>query len=264
MRPLLLIANWKMNLGRSSKALSLVRRLRPKLSAYTDVEVVLCPPATVLTTLAEVLDQSKIALGAQNIHWESAGAHTGELSPTMLVGLAQYVIVGHSERRATAALSENDEAVNRKLLAAVDHGLIPILCVGEQLEQRQAGATSEIVGGQVVAALAGLSAERAVECVIAYEPIWAIGSGRPATPADGNRTIELSIRGVLAEIFDPETARALRVLYGGSVNAGNIADFVAMPSIDGALIGGASLDEGFVDLVKNARDGARHPPARSD
>jgi len=259
MRPPLLVANWKMNLGRSADALTFVRRLRPKLSALEGVEVVLCPPATVLTTLAEVLGRSAIALGAQNMHWERAGAHTGELSPTMLAGLVQYVIVGHSERRATAALCEDDEAVNRKLLAAVDHGLIPILCVGEQLEQRQAGATSEIVGGQVAAALAGLSAERAVECVIAYEPIWAIGSGRPATPADANRTIELAIRGKLAEIFDPQTARALRVLYGGSVNPDNIADFVAMPSIDGALVGGASLDEGFVELVRNASDGARHP-----
>jgi triosephosphate isomerase len=254
MRAPLLVANWKMHLGRVSEALAFVRRLRPKLSACTEVEVVLCPPATVLPSLAEVLACSKIALGAQNMHWESAGAHTGELSPTMLVDLVRYVILGHSERRATGASNEDDGAVNRKLRAAVDHGLIPILCVGENLSEREPGAIAEIVGGQVSAALDGLSAERAVQCVIAYEPIWAIGSGLAATPADANRTIELVIRGTLAEIFDPETARGLRVLYGGSVNAENIGDFVAMPSVDGALVGGASLDQGFADLVRNASD----------
>lgn len=252
MRRPLIAANWKMHLGRGDEALDLLRRLRSSLTGVEGVEVVICPPFTVLTQLAEVLGHSRIRLGAQTMHWEDGGAHTGEVSPSMLAGVCDYVILGHSERRASAGPSAADAAVNRKVRAALAHGIVPIICVGESTSQHRSGETDAFVGGQVRESLRDLDDRAVARCVIAYEPIWAIGSGRPATPADANRTIELSIRGVLAEIFDPETARALRVLYGGSVNAGNIADFVAMPSIDGALVGGASLDEEFADLVRNA------------
>jgi triosephosphate isomerase len=189
------------------------------------------------------------------MHWEEAGAHTGEVSPPMLAGICDHVILGHSERRASGDLTEDDTAVNRKLLAAVAHALVPILCVGESLELREAGETHDYVGRQVATALDGLTESQAAGCVIAYEPIWAIGSGHPATPADANRTIGLSIRGSIAEHFGEAVAREIRVLYGGSVTADNIADFMAMPSIDGALVGGASLNESFVDLVRGAVGG---------
>jgi triosephosphate isomerase len=166
----------------------------------------------------------------------------------MLAELCQYVILGHSERRA--ANNESDVDVNRKVHAALAHGLIPILCVGENLAQNEAGQTHEFVGGQVGAALAGLTAEQAERCVIAYEPLWAIGTGKAATSAGANRVIGLTIRGAIAETFGEATAQAVRVQYGGSVNVDNIAAFMAMPEVDGALVGGASLKPDFVELVR--------------
>jgi triosephosphate isomerase len=250
-RPLI-AANWKMHLGRVDEAIEMVRRIRHPLSHVDGVDLVLCAPFTVLAALAEVLSPSPIEVGAQNMHWEDRGAHTGEISPSMLAGLCHFVIVGHSERRAAGGSNEDDAAVNRKLRAAVAHGLVPILCVGESLEQREAGATHPFVGGQIAAALKDLTEHEAAGCVIAYEPVWAIGSGQAATAADANRTIGLTIRSAVAERFGDRTAASVRVLYGGSVNADNIADFMAMPEIDGALVGGASLDSGFVDLVREA------------
>ncbi|MCP4546816.1 MAG: triosephosphate isomerase, partial [bacterium] len=190
-------------------------------------------------------------------------AYTGEVSPSMLAGLCQYVILGHSERRTgrvafldqnagAGGIVENDPAINRKVHAALAHDLVPIICVGENLAQNEAGQTHEFVGAQVRAALADLAAEQARRCVIAYEPLWAIGSGRAATPADANRVIGLTIRGSVAEMFGESTAQALRVQYGGSVNAGNIAAFMTMPEVDGALVGGASLKADFVELVRGA------------
>lgn len=249
MRRPLIAANWKMLLGRADEALALVRRLRPALSAVESVEVAIFPPFTVLAALAEVLRNSPIGLGAQTMHWEEGGAHTGEIAAPMLAGLCDYVIVGHSERRASAGPGSSDEAIALKVRAALEHGLGPILCVGESAAQREAGETDAFVGGQVRSALQGLEVLEAARCVIAYEPIWAIGSGQAATPADANRTIGLTIRGTIARMFGETEVGSVRVLYGGSVNPENIRSFLAMPEIDGALVGGASLTPGFADLV---------------
>jgi len=250
-RPLI-AANWKMHLGQVEEALALVRRLRPGLSRIDGIDLVLCPPFTVLASMAEVLRPTSIALGAQTMHWNDQGAHTGDVSPAMLVGMCRYVIVGHSERRASGGNAENDTAVNRKVRAALTHGLIPIICVGEDAARNEAGETDDWIGAQVRAALDGLAADEVRRVVIAYEPIWAIGTGRSATPAGANRTIALGVRGAIVDCFDEETAAAVRVLYGGSVTADNIGGFVAMPDVDGALVGGASLQPGFVDLVRRA------------
>jgi triosephosphate isomerase len=261
MRYPIIAGNWKMHLGRVDEALAFVRRIRYRLNEIEGVERVLCPPFTVLAAVAEVLHPTRIRLGAQTMHWEDGGAYTGEISPAMLAGLCQYVILGHSERRTgrvafpaggTEIGVESDAAVNRKVHAALAHGLAPIICVGENLAQNEAGETHEFVGGQVRAALAGLAAEQAQRCVIAYEPLWAIGTGKAATPADANRVIGLTIRGAIAEAFGEATAQAMRVQYGGSVNADNIAAFMAMPDVDGALVGGASLRMDFVELVRRA------------
>ncbi len=273
-RPII-AGNWKMHLGHVGEALAFVRRIRHRLNEIERVERVLCPPFTVLAAVAEVLRSSHIGLGAQTMHWEDQGAYTGEISPAMLAGLCQYVILGHSERRTGRvafpspsrgeALDrgtevadnkhpsvESDAAVNRKVHAALAHDLTPIICVGENLAQNEAGQTHEFVGGQVRAALAGLAARQAERCVIAYEPLWAIGTGKAATPAETNRVIGLTIRGAIAEMFGEATARAVRVQYGGSVNVENIAAFMAMPEVDGALVGGASLRPDFVELVRRA------------
>lgn len=252
MRRPLICANWKMNLGRPEPALALVRRLRPPLSSQEAVDVVICPPFTVLASLAEVLRNSPIRLGAQTMHWAEAGAHTGDVSPTMLAGLCDYVILGHSERRADHGASESDEAIRRRVRAALDQGLTPIVCVGESAEQRAAGATEDFVGGQVRRALVGLEPTEIERCVLAYEPIWAIGSGEAATPAEANRTIGLTVRGAVAEGAGEAAAERIRVLYGGSVGVENIADFVRLPEIDGALVGGASLKPAFAELVRRA------------
>ena len=250
MRHPIIAGNWKMHLGRVDEALAFVRRIRYPLNEIEQVDRVLCPPFTVLAAVAEILRPTRIGLGAQTMHWEERGAHTGEISPAMLAELCQYVILGHSERRA--ANNESDVDVNRKVHAALAHGLTPILCVGENLAQNEAGQTHEFVGGQVGAALAGLTAEQAERCVIAYEPLWAIGTGKAATPAGANRVIGLTIRGAIAETFGEATAQAVRVQYGGSVNVDNIAAFMAMPEVDGALVGGASLKPDFVELVRRA------------
>ncbi|GMR10354.1 MAG: triose-phosphate isomerase [Anaerolineae bacterium] len=248
-RPIL-AANWKMNLGRSEEALAFFRKIRSGLNEIRGIDLVICPPSTVLHQFAELLAPTRIALGAQNAHWEDQGAETGEISPLMLAGICQYVILGHSERRATGSSQESDSAINRKLKAALAHGLTPILCLGENLEQNRAGQTDAFVSGQIKAAFQDVEGSHAASCVIAYEPIWAIGTGEAATPADANRVIGLSVRGALAEIYGEEVAQQVRVQYGGSVTADNIADFMVMPEVDGALVGGASLKPEFVDLAR--------------
>jgi triosephosphate isomerase len=207
--------------------------------------------------VAEALTPTSIDVGAQNMHWDEKGAHTGEISPTMLAGLCRYVILGHSERRATTSLSETDAAIQRKVRAAVAADITPILCVGENLEQMERGEADAVVRGQVLSAFEGLSAAEVSRCVVAYEPIWAIGTGKAASPAGANRTIAISIRGPIAERFGESGAQALRVQYGGSVSLQNIADFMAMPEIDGALLGGAGLQPGIVDLVRLAVEAKR-------
>jgi triosephosphate isomerase len=252
LRKPILAANWKMNLGREEEALAFLRKIGSGLREIKGLDLVICPPFTVLYAVAELLARSRIGLGAQDAHWETGGARTGEISAAMLARHCQYVIVGHSERRATRSHSESDEAINRKVIAALEHGLTPILCVGENLEQNRAGKTHEFVSGQVKAALAGVVAKQVERSVIAYEPIWAIGTGEAATPADANRVIGLSVRGALAELYGEDTAQAVRVQYGGSVSVENIAEFMAMPEVDGALVGGASLKADFVVLARAA------------
>ena len=254
MRQPIIAGNWKMHLGCVDEALAFVRRIRHPLNEIEGIERVLCPPFTVLAAVAEVLLPTSISLGAQTMHWEERGAHTGEISPSMLEGLCKYVILGHSERRATESMAESDTAINRKVHSALSYGINPIICVGENLQQNEANETHAFVSKQVRAALEGLTGEQAKKCVIAYEPIWAIGTGKAATPADVNRTIGLTLRGAIAELLGEEVAQAMRIQYGGSVNVENIANFMAMPELDGALVGGASLKPDFVELVRRAKN----------
>ena len=251
MRTPIVAGNWKMH-KTIAEAVELTRNMRPALAEVSGVEVVLCPPFTALAAVREAIGPARIGLGAQNMHFEAQGAFTGEISPLMLAELCQYVILGHSERRQFFA--ETDNGVNRKVKAALAHNLTPIVCVGENLEQNRAGQTAIIVGNQVRAALDGVSAQDALRVVIAYEPIWAIGTGVAAVPAEVNRIISLNIRGVLASLYNETVAQAIRVQYGGSVNANNMAEFAAQPEIDGALVGGASLKaDTFLAIVQAAR-----------
>ncbi len=250
MRTPIIAGNWKMY-KTVAEAVQLAHEIRESVVNIKGVEVVLCPPFTALAAVADLLAKGEIGLGAQNMHWEEQGAFTGEISPLMLTGLCDYVILGHSERRQY--FGETNEGVNKKAKAALAHKLRPIVCVGENLAQNEGGETAAFVGGQVRAAFAGLTAEDAVQVVIAYEPIWAIGTGKNAAPADANRIIGLSIRGALAELYGEAVAQQIRIQYGGSVNPGNIEAFMAQPDIDGALVGGASLKaDSFVALVKGA------------
>lgn len=248
MRNPIIAGNWKMHLGQVDEALAFVRRIRHPLNQIDGIDRVLCPPFTVLGAVAEILRPTSIGLGVQTMHWEQQGAYTGEISASMLQGLCQYVILGHSERRA----AESNASINRKVHAALEYGLIPIICVGENLDQKEAGQTHAFVGEQVRAAFAGLTADQTQRCVIAYEPIWAIGSGKPSTPASANCTIGLTIRECIADMFGETTAQAVRVQYGGSVTSENVAAFMAMPEIDGALVGGASIKPDFVEIVLQA------------
>jgi triosephosphate isomerase (TIM) len=250
-RPII-AANWKMH----KTHLEAIRDVQ-KLSYLLDradadrVEVVICPAFTALRAVQTLIDSDRLpyGLGAQNVHHEEKGAFTGEVSPLMLQALkCGYVIVGHSERRQL--FSETDEVVNRKVRAVFSHAMVPILCVGESLGEREAGATEDKVAAQVRRDLQGVPTEDAARLVIAYEPIWAIGTGRNAEPADAGQVVGL-IRETLSSAYSKEVADTVRVQYGGSVKAGNIRDFMAHPEIDGALVGGASLDpEEFALIVK--------------
>jgi len=252
MRTPIIAGNWKMH-KTIAEATALVREMRRALNAIEGVEKVLCPPFTALSTVAELIRPTKIKIGAQDMHWEEQGAYTGAISPLMVKELCQYVIVGHSERRKYFA--ETDETVNRKVKAALQHDLIPIICVGENLEQNEAGQTEAIVTAQVRAALQGLTAAQVKGLVIAYEPIWAIGTGKAATGAGANAVIGLMIRGTIATMFDESTAQSVRIQYGGSVKPENIAEFMTQPEIDGALVGGASLiAEKFVAITRQAAE----------
>ncbi len=250
MRTPFVAGNWKMH-KTVEEARLLVAEMLDDLQFIQGVEKVVCPPFTALLPVSAMLAGTDIGVGAQNMHWEKEGAFTGEISPRMVAEFARYVILGHSERRAY--FGETDETVNRKVAAAFAHNLVPIVCVGETLEEREAGKTDTVVQRQVRGALAGLSTELALGVVMAYEPVWAIGTGRAATPEDAARVIETDIRGALAEMFGDEVAQAVRVLYGGSVKPHNAAEFFASPQIDGALVGGASLKaDQFVAIVRAA------------
>jgi triosephosphate isomerase (TIM) len=245
----LLAANWKMNPADGGDALELVRGVLPTASDHVDqVEVALFPPFPWLLGVAELLDQSGVKLGAQNCFWEMSGAYTGEVSPAMLKGWCQWVLVGHSERRAH--LGETDEIVAKKAAAALACDLGVILCVGELDEHYVAGTGNEVVTGQVKAGLANCSADDSSRLVIAYEPIWAIGTGKSADPEHAYKTMRL-IRRTVGEVIGAGAARKVRVLYGGSVNAGNVESYVELPLCDGCLVGGASLKaEEFAEIIK--------------
>lgn len=254
MRKPFVAGNWKMY-KTVAEARHLVAEMVPGLQAVSTVEKVLCPPFTALLAVAALLEGSEIGLGAQNVHWELAGAFTGEISPLMVAEFCRYVIIGHSERRTY--FGESDEIVNRKVQAALSQGLIPILCVGETLQERESGQTNAVVARQLRRALNGV--EQAVAqsganaLVIAYEPVWAIGTGRPSTPEGAARVVAEVIRPTLAEQFGEVVAQGMRVLYGGSVTAANASQFFAEAEIDGALVGGASLKaEEFVAIVRAA------------
>jgi triosephosphate isomerase len=251
MRTPIIAGNWKMH-KTVADAIDLAQEVRDAVRDINTVDVVLCPPFTALAAVREVLAGSNVGLGAQNMYWAEQGAFTGEISPVMLKELGDYVIIGHSERRQF--FGEIDDGVNNKIKAALAHNITPIVCVGENLAQNEAGETAAFVGGQVNAAFAGLSGEEAATVIVAYEPIWAIGTGKNADPPTANRIIGLSIRGALAELYREDVAQQVRVQYGGSVKPDNVESFMAQPDIDGALVGGASLKlESFLPLVKAAQ-----------
>jgi triosephosphate isomerase len=255
MRTPLIAANWKM-FKTHLEAMVLVQQLSHELADhdFERTEVVLCPPFTALRTIQTLIDSDRyqFALGAQDMHWEAEGAFTGEISPSMLAALnVGYVIIGHSERREH--FSETDDAVNRKVKAAFAHGLTPIMCCGETESERDEGQTEPKVERQVRSGLDGLRPEQVVATVIAYEPIWAIGTGKTATPDDAQQTIAY-IRAVVGNLFGDEVAQQTRILYGGSVKAGNAASLMGQPDVDGALVGGASLEAGeFAAIVKSSK-----------
>ncbi len=249
MRTPIIAGNWKMN-KTAAEAVQFVREIRQGLQNIQGVDKVVCPPFIAIPGVYEALQATNIGIGAQNMWYEEKGAYTGEIAPNMLTPFCQYVILGHSERRAY--FGETDEGVNRKAKVALAHGLTPIICVGESLAQNEAGETQAFVSGQVKAALAGLTAEQVTACIIAYEPIWAIGTGKSASAAQAGSIIGLSARGAIAEVYGEAVAQQVRIQYGGSVKAHNIAEYMAHPDIDGALVGGASLKPGFVELVRNA------------
>lgn len=245
----MIAGNWKMNTT-VSEAVALVNGIRPGLDEIGNVERVLCPPFVSLTSVGELIKGSTVKLGAQNVYFAEKGAYTGEISPLMLAALCEYVIIGHSERRQY--FNETGEIVNKKIRAALDVGLKPILCIGERLEENEAGRTEEVVIGQLKSALVDINHPDGM--VIAYEPVWAIGTGKAATGEQANVTIGL-IRGSLAELYGKEIAQNTRILYGGSVTAANTAEFMSQSEIDGALVGGASLkaDE-FLSIVRQTSE----------
>ncbi len=244
----MMAGNWKMN-KTIGEATALAGAIHAAVAAIDNVDRVICPPFVCLPAVSAALANSPVAVGAQNLHWAESGAYTGEVSASMLKGLASHVIIGHSERRQYFA--ETDESVNKKIHAALAQGLIPIVCVGESLEQNQAGATQAFVSGQVAAALAGLTAEQVAGLVIAYEPIWAIGTGLAATSQQAQDICGGVVRATVAQLYGDETAQRVVVLYGGSTNEKNIAEIMRQPDIDGALIGGASLKvESYAAMVR--------------
>ncbi len=244
----IIAGNWKMHKTRKEAA-DLANALANSVGCLTNVDVVLCPPFTALETVGQAIRNTNISLGAQNCHWADQGAYTGEISPAMLVDVGcRYVIVGHSERRQYFA--ETDESISKKAQAAYRHGLIPIICVGETLEQRESNQTEAVVTAQVRGCLANLPADKVAQSVIAYEPVWAIGTGKTATKEQAQEVHAL-IRRLVAEMFSPEVAEQLRIQYGGSVKPQNIAELMAQPDIDGALVGGASLEaDSFTAIVR--------------
>lgn len=247
----IIAGNWKMY-KTLDESVSFVKELAPQLAPYTGVERIVCPTFIAVAAVADALKNTDVKVGAQQIHWETQGAFTSQISPTMLKGLVEYVIIGHSECRAY--LNETDETVNKKAKATLAHGLKPIIAVGESLAQNESGETERFVSGQVRAALKDISADEMANVVIAYEPIWAIGTGKNASGEIANNIIAM-IRGVVRELYGTTIADALRIQYGGSVKPDNMAEYMSQPDIDGALVGGASLKVAdFTALIKQAAE----------
>lgn len=251
MRKPVIAGNWKM-FKTAQEAAEFAGAVLGKAEVQ-GVESVICAPFTSLPALLDAVKGTSLKVGAQNLHWENSGAYTGEISGVMLKELGvHYVIIGHSERRAYFA--ETDETVNKKVHAAFKHNLTPIVCVGEKLEEREAGQTKEICKTQTEAAFAGLSEAQAAEVIVAYEPIWAIGTGKSSTAQDANEVIGF-IRGTISGLFGSTVAESVRIQYGGSVKPENIREFMKQPDIDGALVGGASLDPvSYIQLVEGANN----------
>lgn len=246
----IIAGNWKM-FKTGTAAVAFVRELKSVIGEVEDVEVIVCPPFTALALVAEELRGSNLAVGAQDVYWEDQGAFTGEISPGMLKDAGcRYVIIGHSERRQF--FGETDAKVNLKVKAVLQHGLTPVMCVGELLSERESGITEKIVQSQTESGLEGLTPGQVAEMVIAYEPVWAIGTGKNASDTDAQQVIGF-IRGLVSKLFGSDAAAQVRIQYGGSVKPQNTGSLMAQPDIDGALVGGASLDvESFTGIIKAA------------
>jgi len=251
MRKIIIAGNWKMN-KTTVEAIELANGLKRDLYDIDAIGIIVCPPFTAIDEVAEVVYQTNIGLGAQNMHWEDAGAFTGEVSAPMLKELGcDYVILGHSERRQY--FHETNEIVNKKIRSALKHGLTPIVCVGESLEEREAGRTFDVIRDHVTNSLKGLDKEEIKKVIVAYEPVWAIGTGKTATP-DQAQEVHRFIRDLLEKAYTREIADEITIQYGGSVKPGNIKELISQKDIDGALVGGASLDvESFAEIVKGAQ-----------
>ena len=250
MRTPILAGNWKMN-KTVAEAVALVQAMKDDLLAISSVTRVLCVPFMAVPDIARLVQGTPLAVGAQDMYWEESGAYTGEVSPPMVAEFCRYIIIGHSERRAY--FCETDETVNRKVHAALAHGLSPIVCVGETLALRERGETESWIIAQVRAALEGLTAQQVADLVLAYEPIWAIGTGLAATSEEAGRVCGDVVRATVAERYGPKTGEAVRIQYGGSVKPENAYELMAQPSIDGALVGGASLKAAdFCEIVRAA------------
>ena len=249
MRIPLIAGNWKMNTT-VEEAVKLVEDMKAGLDSVEHIEKLVCPPFISLTSVREVLKGTSIKLGAQNLHFMEKGAYTGEISPLMLAGICEYVIIGHSERRQY--FGDTNEAVNKKIQAALAAGLKPILCIGEVLEEREAGKTEEVVTGQLKGSMAGI--DYPAGFIIAYEPVWAIGTGKAATGEQANETIGM-IRRTVRELYSANAAEDVRIQYGGSVTGANTREFLSQPEIDGALVGGASLKpDDFVSIASQTAE----------
>ncbi len=246
----LIAGNWKLN-KTIKEAIELVTLLKRLITDFQNVDVVVCPPFTALSDVSELLMESEIQLGAQDLYWEEKGAFTGEVSGALIKDAgAAFVIVGHSERRQF--FHETHDTVQKKTKAALKNGLIPIVCIGETLKEREASKTFEVLEAQIKGAFTGFNKEEIQQITVAYEPVWAIGTGKVATPAQAEEA-HAFVRGRMQKAFGEETAAALRILYGGSVKPDNTADLMREPDIDGALVGGASLEpNSFAEIVKNA------------
>lgn len=249
-RKKVIAGNWKMH-NANSEAQQLAGQIKIRTTEIKNTDIILCPPFTALTVVNDIIKSTPIALGAQNVFWEKSGAYTGELSTEMIKSTgAEYVIVGHSERRQY--FSETDETVNKRTKAALGEGLKPIVCVGESLEQREAGVTAKIIEEQIAGSLAGLTTEQMGHVIIAYEPVWAIGTGKTATPEQAQE-VHAQIRSLLEKQFGGNVAASVRIQYGGSVKPENADSLLSQPDIDGALVGGACLKaETFIPIIQSA------------